>query len=176
MEHINILREKDYVNQTNLGEILLRDKVFLGLPVLAKRIRNNYVIRGEQVYWPFWFIKIKAVADRPPFKPKIRVYFAYIDAISSDYGLTNEYPVTCETPRKTNARECVIAGNRFHELVEEVIEKKIFKNYVIKRPSVHMSEHKLVHLSFYETRVRGLNGHIQQYLVNAVSGEAKKMV
>ena len=172
---ITVAKAQSTIKQEGLPKLVHSHLVPLWQRLLLIKKENVQIIETKPTFYPFWFIKAEAYADRPPFSPKLRRHVLYIDAMNGDRGLTNRFP---EIEQKSKTKNDVLSPKfnkeNVENLINEVIEDFILRPYLLKRPTVKIVDKELIYLPYYLVHVKTKSDVRYSLSVNALSGEIRK--
>lgn len=154
-------------------KILDGDKSFSLAVQFAKKKRLTIVDSDEEIcYKKVYFIKILSFASRYPFKPKRKGYVLYYDSMFGQGGLTQIVPETKTIDiDESRAFDDVYGLEKLNAEMEKLIEKFIYKRYMLKRPEIKMVGVEEIYLPYYVYYAKeGIVNDI--FLLNAITGQA----
>jgi len=139
-------------------------------------IKKNLV--GETlIYHPIWLVKSLIVAARPPFRPKKIPRIIFVDAVSGYRGIFSHVPpIVDETVDSSQAvKPFLYNEEEIKPYVENVQEKQINRQYMLKKPVHEVVETSLVHLPIYIVKVH--SEEIEEtFYINGNTGESEKFL
>lgn len=171
------------IGNHNISEKTLYTSIYKSIGLKAKlnsTITKDYIKSHSAdvrlLYHPFWMIKNLVVADRPPFPPKKIPRIIFVDAVSGYRGIFSHVPpVTEEEAGDEQIVSPYIGKNDVGRYAEDVREKQINKQYMLKKPNHEHLETSLVYLPIYKVTV-GSDEIDQTFYINGNTGESEQFL
>ena len=134
-------------------------------------VKNVRIEQTVETYKPYWFVKILALAARPPLKPKKIKYVAFVDAVTGFAGLTYSFPqfVKIDTG-ELNIEKPQVDKHKMMSIINKVTEQQILRKYLLKRPELIINDSELIFLPYLKAKVYAGNT-LNTLYINRISGE-----
>jgi hypothetical protein len=172
---ITVAKTQRTIKQEELPKLVLVHLTPLWQRLLHIKKENVQILEAKPAYYPFWFIKAEAYADRSPFSPKLRRHVLYIDAMTGDRGLTNQFPkIEQKSKTKIDVLSPRFNKEKVDNLINELVEDFILRPYLLKRPTVKIVGKELIYLHYYLVNVKTKSDVRYSLSVNSLSGEIRK--
>ena len=128
---------------------------------------NESSIDVSLCYKKMYFLKVMAYASRVPFPPKKRPYVVFYDSYLSLSGATYGVP---EYEKKSVPDNAIIPDkvtlDSFKQLQDSIIEQRVLKQYLLKRPEIKVEGIEEIYLPYYKCTFNG-----RENFVNAATGK-----
>ncbi|WP_163970287.1 hypothetical protein [Oceanobacillus halotolerans] len=169
--------ETAITDETSLNHYILKS-----LPLRLRMQRDinveylqQYTVKKDLIYHPFWIAKTLVVAERPPFPAKKMPNVIFVDAVSGYRGVFSKIPPLQEEQVEKDSLVSlkVTDEDKARSYVKDVQERQINRSYVLKKPKHEIHSIELVYLPLWRVSIRSglLN---ETFYINANNGESEK--
>ncbi|CCQ95192.1 hypothetical protein CULT_2370004 [[Clostridium] ultunense Esp] len=164
MKEIKLVKDQ-YISLDKIKKIAIRKTKIRNL---NKKVE---IIKIEKVYKKFFFLKVITKASRYPFKAKKLDYVIFLDSVLGIAGLVEGVPKW----EKTFIGEDKIVASKYsnNEILEnedKLIEKFIFKQYLLKRPEINKRDIVEIYLAYWKCTMI-VDNQIHIIYLNASTGK-----